>query len=315
MLYLHCGWMKTGTTSLRSALAEHRDALADAGMVFAQQWRSLTRDLSNSSAETAIVRFRSFLEGHSGEDVLCSNEWLTRLVWEEQSRESFEQLLAVAEEVMPVRCVWTLRRFDELIISVYLWLLRRADPPLPVQELHSFPGVEETIIGMRKLEDGVAASMEYLAYDSGGGHTRPLLCALGVPASLRQEIERKMTTSPRRNTAIGLRQAVALLNAEALSARSGAPFDRARLQMAFNVEGFRFESDAPCRLADAHTREVLHGRALKAARECEFEPYIRFFADAPIPLDQPPHDLGMEAIDDRNLACLVDHLRGSVVRE
>lgn len=40
MLYLHCGWPRTGTTSLQAALFEHKDELAAGGTVYPDRWRS-----------------------------------------------------------------------------------------------------------------------------------------------------------------------------------------------------------------------------------------------------------------------------------
>lgn len=311
MLYLHCGWMKTGTTSLRSALSGRREELAEAGIVLAQEWRVLTKELTGPQPDVAIGEFKRFLESHRDEDVLCSNEWLTSLAWKESSREAFLDLLTAAAEVMPVRCVWTLRRLDDLAVSVYLWLLLKGDPPLPLQRLAALPWVEETIIGMQRFEDAPLASTEYLEYDPEGRHNITLLAAMGLPAGLRAEIGEEMSAAPRHNTAVGHRQAAALLNAEALSARAGVAFDRGALQDAFDRGGFRFEGDSPCTLADVRTREVLHGRALRAAHQCGFDPYIRFFESSRIVAEQSPPDLSGAAVSDDDLARLVDHIRHS----
>lgn len=307
MLYLHCGWIKTGTTSLQAALAGHRAPLREAGVVYAQEWRVLTKALSGPRAETAIGEFRRFLEGHAGEDVLCSNECFTHLLWSEASREAFRALLVAAGEVMPVRSVWTLRRFDDLVASAFLWTLMEGDLEFSLEQSAAFPWVEETIGGMRELEDAFLGGVEYLRYDSGGRHNSEVLSSVGLSTELVEEIERELASAPRHNTAIGHKQAAALLDSAAVSARAGIALDRHVLRDAFRRGGFQFDEDRPCSPLDARTREVLHGRALKAAYETGLQPYVRFFEGSEIAEDRSPGDMGVASLGGEDLKRLVEH--------
>lgn len=279
-------------------------------MVYAEQWRPVAQSLPGPRAEAVIDECTRFLDEHADEDVLCSNELFTSLLWTEERREAFVALLAAAGEIMPVTCIWTLRRVDDLVVSYYLWTLSRRDPSLPVRQLTEFPRVEASITGSRALECAGVGRSVYVKYEAGGGHNAELLEACGLPAELVVAIEGELAGT-RHNAAPSHKQAVALLNPEALSARSGVSLDRPELREAFARGGFQFENDGPCALVDETVRRVLRERAMTAARDCGFAPYIRLFGDAEFADSPQPVNMSADDLDDEDLAQLLNHLQGT----
>lgn len=310
MLYLHCGWMKTGTTSLRGALARQQALLEDAGLVYAQQWRTLTKSLKEPEPDVAIDEFRLFLESHRGEDVLCSNEVLTWAIWDDGAREAFCRLLSAAETVMPVSCIWTLRRADEAADSMYRWLLLRREMPSPADfATNASDRLARSFSGLRKLEQGSTVTFVYVKYDRRGAHNGRLLRSFGLTEETAAAVERELEGAPRLNSGLSHKQLVALCDPAALSAKAGVRLDRPVLRDAFEREAFRFEDDRPGAVFDDRAREGLHRRALAAAAASGLDAYSGFFEDTEIGKIAPNADLSLSALTDDDLSRLVEHLQ------
>lgn len=309
MLYLHCGWGKTGTTTLRAVLARHREDLAKEGIVLAQEWRSLTTSLAERPAE-AIAEFTRFLATHREGDVLCANEGFMSGLWEEESKESFFALLAAAEETMPVRCVWTLRRYDELLSSFYTWRL-----PMGVQVRRlDDPGRESRLAanlfeGLCELDRMAPGRNVYVKYESGGRHNAELLRRFGIGEELVGALDRELAREPRRNVAPTQKTAAALLNAEALAARYALPLREEDLREAFRA-GFRFDGDRRFVPFAPEAREKVHEEILALARDKGFEPYVRFFEEARVdPTPETP--VGPDVLDEDDVRRLASQVGGS----
>jgi hypothetical protein len=317
MLYLHCGWPRTSTSSLQAALFAHRDLLAGDGIVFPERWLSATSPthhglstlLSSSLESTApLDEFGRFLDLHANQDVLFSAEALTFWLLSSPKQEALSKLVEAARGTMAVTCVWTLRRLDEVLSSLYLFRLALGEAlPPPADHLDRIRLPDRLFEGLRKLEVASAGDVVYVRYDPAGAHNRRLLGAFGlsgrVEAAVRMEIDR----GPRLNASLTRKQAAALINLDALSAKSGIALDRGRLGEMFRRGGFGFAGDDRCELADAGTRATFHARALAAADRQGFAPYGEFFADAEI---EGPSAVALDAdvLTEEDLARLTAHL-------
>lgn len=294
MLYLHCGWPKTGTTSLQAALVEHRDLLADAGVVYPRKWTREGDDshkllATNGGPDAAIGELETFLERHADRDVLLSNEVLSLDLFKGEIREVLVNLVTAARQVMPVRCVWVLRRFDDVVHSACVHRMTfglKAPTPECIAGLD--PG--RLFAGMNAVGNA-ADEVLYIRYDSSGRYQAGVLDALGIPKPAADTVWRDLMAMPRRNVGASHKEAAALANLEAISTKCGVPLDRSRLRELFAAGNFRFANDVRCNLLDAALRQGLHEKALAAAQECGIQAYERFFGDAKInPSSTPPSD-------------------------
>jgi hypothetical protein len=129
MIYLHCGWPKTGTTSLQAAIVKHQRGLADTGIAYPDDWRPDGADAHYGLAEVlraarrgdaGFGMFEEWLCEYSGDDVVLSSEGLTNWLLKEEKFEVLLQFVRAAQSVAPVRCVWTLRRFDAMVHSAFV---------------------------------------------------------------------------------------------------------------------------------------------------------------------------------------------------
>jgi hypothetical protein len=332
MLYLHCGWPRTSTTSLQTVVYESRERLYADGLLYPEEWTAQTRithrglaDLLQESldSERVLDDFERFLAAHADRDVLFSVEMLSNWVGSEQRQDALLKLLEAAMRVMPVRCIWTLRRHDELLVSLVLLNLKmapavppalsevRAQAPTRSRRLGGVGDLDSRFAGMRRVERALDGDVTYLEYDPDGTHNLQLLRLLELPPALESDLGEALRSGPRLHSGPTLKEAAALLNVEALSKRAGVELDRGRLQRLFTRPDFspgelRFADDQPCDPVDAELRRELHERALAAARRHDLRAYVEFFADAEIEPHDPP-DLGQENITDRDLEQLVAH--------
>lgn len=322
MLYLHCGWPKTGTTSLQSCLFEQQDRLAAVGLVYPRKWKSALgpthhgiRDMLEESLanEHAFDDFIVFLEAEDDRDVLISAEVLTTWLALDERRKAFVGFLNAVQQVTPVRCIWTLRRHDDQMKSSYLlWLKNTGGVHSVPRDRAGGAGLDERFAGMKHVEEAVAGEVVYLKYDPEGGHNQEILRAFGLDQQAAAAIGQELVRAPRLNTGVTYKQGVALLNAEALSARAGAELDRVALRDAFAHNGFEFEGDRPCDLVDLAAQRKMHEKALAAARRQGFAAYLEFFGEDEI--NGPSLKSGdTEAIGDADLKRLVAFL-GAPVR-
>lgn len=315
MLYLHCGWPRTGTTGLQMALFQHRDRLAADGITYPDRWRGRKAHHglyelvgTNADSRRGLDRFRRFLDSQDGKDVLLSAEGISMWLRVDAKREAFLGLLAVARRSMPTRCVWTLRRFDEVLESMYLVQLRFGADLMPPSEYFELAQMQSGLFeGMRAVEEVSGNEVAYLQYDAGGMHHRDLLRAIGVSGRCASTVARDLALGPRRNASLSHKQAVVLANAELLSARVGVDLDPSRLRTAFS-QGFEFDCDRPCELVDKESRMLAHQRALSSARRVGNRSYVEFFESAEIAAAASP-GLGADAVSNADLDLLAAHLR------
>src|ERR1700746_1575901 len=115
MLRLHCGWPKTGTTSLQAALAAQRGRLKMEGIVYPDRWSRHGDDSHNGLVDllggaegggAVFGQVRRSLDAHAGETVLLSSESLGAWLVREETHELLLELIAVAGEQGPVACIW-----------------------------------------------------------------------------------------------------------------------------------------------------------------------------------------------------------------
>jgi hypothetical protein len=332
MLYLHCGWPKTSTTSLQAVLYDHKDALRAGGLAYPDEWRSaigpthhgLDEILGQSRAsERAFDDFRRLLDTHAaaGKDVLASAEVLSSWVVSAERLEAFLGLIVAAQEAMPVRCLWTLRRHDELLVSLLMQSLKmglRTPPALQgglssILERDDAARLTRKFAGMLAVEQAVGGNVVYVEYDPEGGHNLALLNELGIGPGLVAELGEALESGPRRRLGPTLKEAVVLLNVDAMSARAGVDLDRRALQglltgRDYSPGEFEFEDDRRCSPAGVSLRRDLHERALVAAREAGLTAYVEFFRNARVETP-PPTALDPEIVTDDDLGRLVSRLR------
>lgn len=321
MIYLHCGWPKTGTTSLQAALSRNQERLAAAGLLYPERWR---RDVDGSHNDLTDLleahhrdgcdfdELRGFLAANADTDVLFSGESLT--VWSFFGGDKYASLLGLVtamQEVAPVRCIWTLRRGDELIHSFE----RRAalERGLRVPTLRSWvtrntDQIGALFQGMRALEDAAAGGGAYVRYDPAAGHVAELLRAFDMPEGLAQMIKEEVDVAPRLNITPTCKQVVASADVDAIAATMGVELAREQLLRIFEREGFRFQGDSPCVLLGPEMSLSLHEQVLESALDIGFSPYTEFFEGEKV-ADLPPlSPLG--PLTDEDVSRLATHIRG-----
>ena len=181
MIYLHCGLPKTGTCSLQAALVEHQDELAEGGILYPEKWRrevdgshnDLDGVLSASrQSQAPIAEFKRFLRLHADRDVLLSSESLFLWTTTDEGRDLLLRLLMVAEEVAPVRCIWTLRRLDEVACSWYRQIMLAGIKTAPAARF--LGGLKPSPAGLQHIEEAIG-EVKYVKYDVAGYHNAELL--------------------------------------------------------------------------------------------------------------------------------------------
>jgi hypothetical protein len=314
MVYLHCGWPKTGTTSLQAVLARRRDQLMAVGTVYPDRWSRKGDDTHNGLTDlvaasrrsgAAINEFKSFLEDHSDRDVLLSSESLS--VWVGRKDEALMSLFMAIQEVTSLRCIWTLRRLDDLLQSLYIQMALGGREMAPPAEFMSNFNVKEDE-GMRAIERAVT-DVSYVKYEPDGGHNVRLLRAFGLPSDEVGAIGAELSSTPRLNVSRTYKQFVAATNVDVVSARLGFKTSRRALRDAFEREGFQFKDDSPCSLVDGSVREEVHGRMLESSRRSGFDAYVEFFGEDEI--QGSAVSLNPDILSDQDLSRLADHLQQS----
>lgn len=323
MLYWHLGLKRTGTTSLQTALVVHQVQLAEAGIVYPEMWRArglagysthhgLTEVIESSSENALPVRqFKRYLSEQAGRSVLLSSEFVSEWIAEER-REAVLRTISRAQSVMPVTCIWTLRRLDETINSLRLRrVLLGADFAFPTQEdISRIAGTfAAALAGMRSIAEVVHGRVVYVKYAADGAHNGSIMRAVGLPDRIRGSIERGLSSGPRLNPQLTYKGAVALRYRDVISGRSEAAIDELDLRRALFLGEFKFSGDSPCEMLGHEARRALHEGALAAADGHGIGDYVRFFeADA---IDaRAPVELDPDALTDEDLARLGSYVRG-----
>lgn len=316
MLYLHCGWPRTSTTSLQNALYGHREELAAVGLVYPQEWmfggashhRLIGLLKASRESAGAFEDLKRFLDDHADEDVVFSVEGFTFWLSSDETLEALLALLRAAEESMPATCLWTLRRFDEALASFYLLRLALGFS-LPPPDQYFRQGRREDALfgGMRAVDDALVGRCVYAEYGPDGAHNRQLLRALGIPDELVAQLEGRMEAEQGLNPSMTRKQATICLNLDLFSARIGVELDREALRKAVYSRALKLEDDGPCELMDDETARAVHERALTASRAVGFDPYVDFYADALLGA-RSPVSLDPSIVTDEDLERLVNSL-------
>jgi uncharacterized protein (DUF1778 family) len=324
MLYLHCGWPRTSTSSLQAALSAHRSSLADAGILFPEKWWVTTGlgenhgglvGLLDDTPEAGEARedFKRYLVAHSEDDVLLSAETLTEPLFFRDRHDGLGRLLDAAQEAMPTRCIWTLRRIDELAISLARRpkAVRADSPPLPLSDdVGKRERLEDLFAGMTHMERVAGVEAVYLEYASVGAHNMELMSVVGIPQRIQASIGMELNDTPRVNARLSRKQMAVLVNLAELSRKTGVELDEGTVRNAIHQGALVFEGDRIFELKDHDARVALHERALKAARSQGFEPYLRYFADDAIPEGDAAFAVTTDILTDDDLARLVDSVLG-----
>lgn len=234
-------------------------------------------------SESAFDDLKRFLDAHTDRSVLLSTEGLTNWLQSNERQEALSSFFAAVREVTATRCIWTLRRYDEALISEYLAQLAFGLGIRPLTErVGDIPAPDVQFAGMCRVEEAVGNEVTYVKYASTGAHNVSLLRCFGMPDGLVDEIRQTLERGPRLNVGVTHKQAVALLNPEALSARSGVEFDGSAVRAAWRRGDLEFEQDRRCALLGADSRRALHDGALAAAQRQGFHLYAEFFGNEKI---------------------------------
>lgn len=316
MMYLHCGWPRTSTSTLQAALLNRVDELAAAGIIYPKRWMAKAgpthhglSDLLKASQRSpaALSELTDFLVDHAEGDVLLSAESITLWLLSKEKQDALLALFAAAREVMPTRCIWTLRRFDEVMISLYLRQLGAGTQRgSPAEVLGGIQEPNLLFASMRRIADTVGDAV-HVKYELAGTHNHALLNAFDLPAEVSVLIQDQLESGPRRNASLSHKQVVTLLNLDALSARTGFELDGTVLRKAFRAGELEFEGDRRCEPVDVHVKRQIHERALTAARAQSFAPYVDFFADTEVSGGESV-SLGPEVITDEDAERLMSFL-------
>lgn len=236
--------------------------------------------LSGSPGSNAFDSFKRFLAAYAEQNTVLSAEGIGSWVSSDSTRDGFLALLAEARQITPIRCIWTLRRLDEVTNSIFLLsLLRDVGTFRSARELGNSWPFTRLFAGMKDVEEAAHGNVTYIRYSSDGSHNRELLSSLGLHDQQQREIQDAMDGSPRVAVSLSQKQAVTLLNLDSLSRRAGVDLDGARLRVAFERGALAFAGDRPGQVLDAEARKEIHERALAAASGVGLAAYIEFFAD------------------------------------
>lgn len=230
--------------------------------------------------EAKLAEFKRYLALHADRDVLFSAEGMTGWLRSPERRPSFFRLIEVAAEVATVRCVWTMRRFDQWLTSVYLFLLavgRSPGRPEPFFErmLSFLPG--SLFESLAALENTVDVEVAYVRYESDGSHYSRLLGAFGVANRAARPISEELRHGTPFRPSITHKQAVALVDPRAIGQSIGMDLDHASLRRILLENDFEFEHDRRCEPVEEAIASSAHERALAAARANGIGAYVDFF--------------------------------------
>jgi hypothetical protein len=316
VLFLHCGLPKTGTTTLQAVMASRRDRLASAGLIYPDRWgidgddtHNRLGDLLNAARRSggSLDELSGLLAANAHTDVLISSEGLTTWLWKDTAGENLIALLEAAEAVTPVTCIWTLRRLDEMIHSIYLRRVGKGVETHTPSEVMEWLDPDRMFANMRYVQDAHDHRTAYLKYEPSGTHNVELVRMLGLPDEMTSSLERELGARRRLNLSRTRKQLASLMNVQAVCSRAGLDVTREELLAAYDDDGFGFEDDEPCELAGREPREGLHERALAGAGAHGIAAYCDFFGDARV--EPPaPTDLEPDALTERDLRRLVAHL-------
>lgn len=285
-------------------------------MVYPDDWKGPGNSAHHQLAEVlgrartsdaAFDEFSEWLANYTDIDMLLSTESFTNWLQTDEAREVFLEFLRRAQEVVPVTCVWSLRRFDDMAHSGYVQLTLGGIRSCPPDEFMAGIRPGHWFSGMRMVEDAVEGRAIYVKYDPSGKHNTELLHAFGLPDQVKA-VDPESKAPPRLNASCSHKQLAAIVNVAELSIRSGVALDKPSLLDAIDHGELQFEDDRPCALVEPDVRRDLHERALAAARECGFAPYLRFFEDEQCGPFPAPTSLGPDALSGEDLSRLVSHL-------
>lgn len=322
MLYWHLGLKRTSTTSLQTALVVRQGELREAGLIYPDDWRK--NDLAGYSTHQGLCEvfetsdenappvrhFREYLGSHNDRSILLSSEFATEWLGASK-RDAALRTISLAQAIMPVTCMWTLRRLDDRINSQCLrWALLGMDVFSPEPE--DVPGIAasfaDALIGLRHIEELTDEPVVYAKYTPDGMHNEELLRAIRLPIDVRRSVESALRDGPRLNPQLTLKAATVLSHFDTFAARMGTNVDWLDLQRAFFLGEFKFSADQPCELMGREVRRALHEEALHAARKQGLDEYVEFFEDDEID-SGPPVVLTPDVLSDQDLEELVDHLQ------
>jgi hypothetical protein len=315
MIILHCGWPKTGTTSLQAVLFSQRELLARHDLIYPDRWRptagfahhGIVKALgAPAGLASVLAELEQLAAANRGADVLIAVEGLSfQLLAGGDRFGPVRTLLETAAASGSVRCIWTLRRADELIRSIFLHPGTVAGRPSLAEAMRR-TRLRDLFAGMREIGRLVPDTV-YLEYDRRGGHNLELLGQLGLAADVVTFLDDEIRRSDKLNVGLTEKKLAALSDLKALSRRAEMPISRRAVLDAF-YRGFVFEDDHPHEPVDVAMREELHERTLREAAETGFSPYAELFSGATFNPGPTRPSVNPNALRNADVERLVDFL-------
>lgn len=320
-LYLHCGWPRTGTTTIQALFTRHRAALASAGIAYPADWQMAGRDeamgvinqnglarLLESTGEQMGDELRRTAEAHGGKAVLMSSEELITWRASRGSHGPLKSFLALLQELAPLTCVATIRRVDDFLSSFYLHHMLGERPLLGpqdyFQQMRAY--TDRLITAMGELE-AETKELIHIRYQQTGAHQEDILRAIAIPDGLYEQMVAELRRKPRLNARLSKKAVAVLLHRKTIAARADMPIPSEALRRMHWSGELSFGEDAACELLGPDLRRSLHVEALEAARKAGFYAYVEFFGNDEIsaPEASPPEP---ELLLDEDIDYLVDRL-------
>jgi hypothetical protein len=316
MLYLHCGWPRTGTTSFQYALGTSRAELLEAGIAYPSEWETdgslghhglVPLLVPGDDQQQGLEELDAKLEAYEG-SVLLSTEGVTNRV--RPGLPGLSRFLETVGHGRDLTCLWTLRRIDEFYASMHLHqaLINgafRSPKDFFLKRYHN-RWIEIFARGAAELERATARAL-YTRYDAAGKHHEELLEGAGVPEPVRSQIVDRIRTAGRRGATVTHKTAVVINHRKLFSERAGLEITENGLYRLLRDGRLRFENDAKIDLVGGELRSLVHQQALDVCRECGFEPYPRFFEADEIEAS-PPRSLDPDVITEDDIHGLVTAL-------
>ena len=326
MLYLHCGWPRTATSSFQSALTANADELARAGLIYPAEWRHGDRlgeahhglsDLLSRKDEPvgSVDRLQDDLRSWEG-DVLLSSEEISNWVVAWLSP-ALSRLVDAIHEVRSLTTLWTVRRMDELLVSMYLHQVLLGEQRSPSEwfdHRFKYDWIAAFVQGNAVFGSLSGIEAVHVKYDHEGAHCGELLTAVGVPRRLRRQIVREIGDAARTGARLTRKGVGTLVFLDQLSERAGVALDRKRLVNAFYRGEIAFADDAPFEAVDREMAARVHEVALDAARAHGFGPYVEFFGGDEVEGPSSPSAVDLDLLTDADLRRVVASSQGAGAR-
>lgn len=307
---------KTGTSSLQKALRANAQELLQSGLLYPNAARSpngvahheIPAQLNAGGLKdnVEIGAFFDELRAHQTGRTLISSEAFTNTL-SPGSLPALNEFLTTSSDITPCRLVFTLRRIDEFLQSMYLHQIKVGEVNGTFQDylaprLFWFREKLECLANI--THSGVVQEVSFVKYEAGPTFMTDLMDKLGLDAAQKMLLD----GLPRENRSLGQKAQIFLLHFDKIRTENPMLSDENRIRNELYSGRFEFEDDATqYSLISYRDRLLLHEIALRASLEFGQNAYFDFFADAVIE-DIPAAELHLDKIKAADIEALTSHL-------